>query len=121
MATIALLGASPKKDRYAYKALKALEKHGHEVYLVHPTLSEIEGAQVYPHLSLLPTVDALTLYVNPSLVQENLAAILALKPQVVIFNPGTECPEIYPELNSAQIKVLEACTLVMLSVGNFPV
>ncbi|NLI29998.1 MAG: CoA-binding protein, partial [Nitrospiraceae bacterium] len=45
--------------------------------------------------------------------------ILRIKPFRVIFNPGTENPAAYGPLRSAGIEPLEACTLVMLSTGQF--
>ena len=45
--------------------------------------------------------------------------ILSLKPKRVIFNPGAENPEFEKIVRDAEIEVLEACTLVMLSVGNY--
>ena len=37
----------------------------------------------------------------------------------VIFNPGTESPELADTLDRAGITHLEACTLVMLQTGQF--
>jgi hypothetical protein len=45
--------------------------------------------------------------------------ILALKPGKIIFNPGTECPDLAQMLRREQIKYIEACTLVMLRTGQF--
>jgi hypothetical protein len=42
-----------------------------------------------------------------------------MKPGRVIFNPGTENPELMEMLDAAGIPYLEACTLVMLRAGQF--
>jgi hypothetical protein len=45
--------------------------------------------------------------------------ILSLKPKRIIFNPGAENPEFAQMASKNGIEVVEACTLVMLSIGNY--
>jgi hypothetical protein len=45
--------------------------------------------------------------------------ILDLKPNRVIFNPGTENPEFEKMLKDSNIEPIEACTLVMLRTNQF--
>jgi hypothetical protein len=42
-----------------------------------------------------------------------------LKPKRVIFNPGTENPDLYAEIEKLHIQVEEACTLVLLHTHQF--
>jgi len=117
---VVILGASDKPDRYAYKALKLLQQHGHEVIPVHPKLTEIDGVPVLPDLkSVSGAVETLTLYVNPQISGAAATDILALKPARVIFNPGTESPELQSQLTAAGIAWEEACTLVLLNTGQY--
>lgn len=51
---VAILGASDKKDRYSYLALRSLMDKGHKVFPVNSSLTEIDGLKVYPSLSALP-------------------------------------------------------------------
>lgn len=118
---VAILGASHRTDRYSYRALKMLEAAGHQVYPVHPQLEEIEGHRVYASLADLPAdIELLTVYVNSKAVAELAEQIQALGLQGVIFNPGTETPSIYADLEKQGTRCVQACTLVMLSVGTFP-
>ncbi|MCC6837882.1 MAG: CoA-binding protein, partial [Bacteroidia bacterium] len=64
-------------------------------------------------------VDTVTLYVSPKNLMPQLEDLLALKPRRVIFNPGTEDQAIQETLEQAGIHVVEACTLVLLSIGQF--
>ena len=64
-------------------------------------------------------VDTITLYLNPSRQKELYDYILSLKPRRIIFNPGTENPEFEEMAESKGIETVEACTLVMLSIGNY--
>jgi hypothetical protein len=45
--------------------------------------------------------------------------IIGLKPKRVIFNPGTENPELYSLLKENNIEIEVACTLVMLSMNQY--
>ena len=59
------------------------------------------------------------MYVRPAISTQYRDAILALAPQRVIFNPGTENPELESALRRAGIDCIEACTLVMLRTGTW--
>ena len=116
---VAILGASPNPDRYSYKALKSLENHGHEVFLVYPRYDEIDGNKVYDSLSDVNNIDTLTMYVSPQISNNIKQDILDLSPKRVIFNPGAENAELQEELSKSGIEVMEACTLVLLSTDQF--
>jgi hypothetical protein len=45
--------------------------------------------------------------------------ILGLNPKRIVFNPGTENPEFETLAQSKGIDVEEACTLVLLSTGQY--
>jgi len=45
--------------------------------------------------------------------------ILKLNPKRVIFNPGTENPILQNKLDQSNIFWEEACTLVLLTTGQF--
>ena len=119
--TVLLIGASNKPDRYSFKALKMLQEYGHNIIPINPVLEEIEGIKVFHSLPEIgeQRVDTVTLYVNPEVLKKYVSDLLALKPQRVIFNPGTESEEIEGELVKSGIKAIEACTLVMLRTGQF--
>ena len=117
---VAILGASDKQDRYSNKAQRLLAQHGHTVVPVHPALKQIEGADVVPRLDAIQApVDTLTMYVGPAISTGVADKIVALKPGRVIFNPGTENPELEQAAHAAGIATEEACTLVMLSTGQY--
>jgi hypothetical protein len=63
--------------------------------------------------------DTLTLYVGPQRSAPMIEDIRRLAPKRVIFNPGTESPELTAALDRAGIPHVEACTLVMLQTGQF--
>ena len=118
--TVAVLGASDKPERYSNKAIKMLIEHHHRVIPINPRLATIEGVPVVRALAEISgPVDTLTLYVGPEISSKLGAEIAALHPKRVIFNPGTENPELEATLSSQGIIAERACTLVLLSTGQF--
>jgi predicted CoA-binding protein len=117
---VAVLGASNHPERYAFRAIELLRQHGHIVLPVTPKDIDLPGLSVYPDLRHTPPpIDTLTLYVNPTVVESLGDEILAARPGRVIFNPGTEHPEMAKRFQAAGIKTVEACTLVLLGTGQF--
>jgi hypothetical protein len=113
---VAVLGASPKEDRYANRVLHRLAEKGHEAIGVNPALPEIPGFAVVKAVEDLPDdVHTLTVYVGPERSSALAPSILARNFQRVVFNPGAENPELEKALQAKGIEVLEACSLVMLS------
>lgn len=118
---VAVLGASPKPDRYSNKAVCLLTEHGHEVVPVNPGYDRIEDIPAVRSVSeIIPgSVDTLTMYVGPDRSAELLEDILLLKPRRVIFNPGAENRDLADALRAQGVEVVEACTLVMLNTDQF--
>ena len=118
--TVAVLGASDKPERYSFKALLMLKEYNFRVIPVHPKLREIDGTPVVKSLDLIKEkVHTLTLYVGPARSSALTEQIIALKPGRVIFNPGTESPELENLCLKHNIPILKACTLVLLRCGQF--
>ncbi|MDD5698815.1 MAG: CoA-binding protein [Victivallaceae bacterium] len=118
--TVAVLGASHKPERYSNKAVRSLSRSGYEVIPVNPAggiICELPVAKRLDEIKI--PVDTLSIYVNAQLSSSLNAAILRLKPERVIFNPGTENPELEKALTDAGIRVIHACTLVLLETGQF--
>jgi len=117
---VAVLGASNKPDRYSYKAVKMLGEKGHVVFPVHPGLDDIEGIHVYKSLEDIPDpLDTITVYLSAANSDRIAESILESRPRRVIFNPGAENPELEARLQAEGVNVVEACTLVLLSTGQF--
>ncbi|OHD10898.1 MAG: CoA-binding protein [Spirochaetes bacterium GWB1_48_6] len=118
--TTVILGASPKSDRYAYKAQEKLLSQGYRVIPVNPAYKSILGIPCVGSLAEIhENVDTLTLYLGPGHLRPLIPAILNLKPKRVIFNPGTESKELQEALEKEGIDNINACTLVLLSTGQY--
>ena len=118
--TVAILGASADPDRYAFMARMLLQQQGYRVIPVNPKLGSIDGDATVASLhDIHEPVDTLTVYVRSQVSSENRAAIEALKPRRVIFNPGAENPALAALLSAAGIETEDACTLVLLRTRQF--
>jgi uncharacterized protein len=118
--TVVVLGASPKPERFAHRAVLALGSHGHRVIPVHPRPGEIGGWPVVRALQeVRQRVDTLALYLGPRRSEAELPAILALAPGRVILNPGTESAPLEAALDDAGIPWVHDCVLRMLDGGRF--
>jgi uncharacterized protein len=121
---VVIYGATPDSSRYAYKACQSLLAHGHTPILIGRKTGNISGTEITPHFVPEPAgssqIDTVTLYLSAANQLDIEREILEIvKPRRVIFNPGAENPEFANRLKNAGIISEEACTLVMLSLGNF--
>ena len=118
--TVAVLGASPKPDRYAYKAFQLLRDYGHRPVAINPAFDEILGQKCYPKISDAPKpIDTVTLYLGAARSNPLIDEIIATKPRRIIMNPGAENPALAERAEESGIEVVEGCTLVMLRTGQF--
>ena len=116
---VMVYGASTNPERYAYKATELLLAHKHEVVLVGHKTGEVSGIPIWHGNPQLDDVHTMTLYVGPQNQGELLDYARRIKPTRIIFNPGTENPSLYGELEKVGIKVEEACTLVLLATNQY--
>lgn len=114
-----IIGASPDPKRYAYKAAHMLTRFNHEIVNVGIKKGEVAGVAIEQPGKIHHDVDTITLYIGPALQPQYHDYILETKPKRVIFNPGTENYELEKLLDQHGIEPLEACTLVMLSTGQY--
>ncbi len=114
-----VLGASTNPSRYSYIATQRLNKKEHPVYPIGIKKGAIEGIAIINDRPTIDDVDTITLYLNPTLQKEYYDYIFSLNPKRIIFNPGTENPELMKRATEKGIEVIAACTLVMLSIGDY--
>lgn len=117
--TVVVLGASPNPYRYSYKATSWLKKYGYNVIPVGIRDGQIDGLTIQHEPPQNTEIHTITIYLNPQRQKQYYQWILDTKPQRVIFNPGSENPELQQLLDQNNIRYLEACTLTMLSIGVF--
>lgn len=114
-----VLGASTKTDRYAYKAITMLVEKGHPVLAIGQRAGEVAGIKIHTKAIPVKSIDTITLYLNPTRQRDYYNYIVEAQPKRVVFNPGTENPELYQLLELNNIKAEVACTLVLLSTNQY--
>lgn len=116
-----IVGSTPKPYRYAHQAALMLDERDYPFIPLGIQHGDVLGRDILniydrPHIE---DVDTLTLYINPGRQKDWYEYLLSLRPKRIIFNPGSENPEFKKLAEKQGIECLEACTLVMLSVGNY--
>lgn len=114
-----VLGASEEPSRYSNMAIRMLRKHGHAVIAIGRKAGQVEDVIIETDTPERDDIDTVTLYMNPMHQRPLLDWIISLKPKRIIYNPGTENPELQILATAHGIENLEACTLVMLSTGAY--
>lgn len=116
---VLVMGASPEVSRYSNMATKMLKEYKHQVYCFGKRKGECSGEPILNDFPENIEVDTVTLYLNPDHQKEYYERIIQLKPQRVIFNPGTENEEFESNLSANGIEPVEACTLVLLRTSQW--
>jgi predicted CoA-binding protein len=114
-----VIGASTNPERYSYLAINKLLKYKHEVVAIGLKAEKVQNITIETELTPFENIDTITLYVNPTHQKKYYDYILSLKPKRLIFNPGTENEELVELAKKNNILAIEACTLVMLSTGQY--
>ena len=114
-----VIGASINPERYSYLAIHQLRNHQHEVIAIGKSKGMVSDVSIINNNPPLRDVDTITLYINPSIQKDYYQYILSLHPKRIIFNPGTENSEFFQVVKGNGIQPLEACTLVLLSTGQY--
>jgi len=110
-----VVGAGPNSVRYSYKAVRLLQRFNHEVVPLGIRNGEIDSLQIIKGKPKLSNIHTITLYIGPAKQPEYYNYLLGLKPQRIIFNPGTENAEFINLAEKQGVETVQNCTLVMLN------
>lgn len=118
--TTLVLGASPNPDRFSYKAIKSLRSRNIPVIAIGLRDSEIGDIKIRKQLpGDAEHVHTLALYMNAKNQAGYYDFILSLRPDRIIFNPGTWNAELAGMAQNKGIEVVDDCMLAMLGCGQF--
>jgi uncharacterized protein len=116
---VVVLGASENQSRYSNMAVRSLVAYGFDVIAIGNKTGKIGTTPIKQGKIEADNVYAVTLYLGAARQVEYFEYILQLKPQRLIFNPGTENPDLAAKAVQAGIEVIHDCTLMMLGSGTF--
>ena len=115
-----VIGASEHPWRYAFLAVNKLLQNGYEVIPVGKENGQSNGVVIETERKEFKDMYTGTLYINPAIQNDYYDYILnTIKPKRIIFNPGAENPEFETMARQKGIQTEDACTLVMLSTGQY--
>jgi len=117
--TTLVLGASTNPSRYSNLAINKLRRYDHPVVAIGKRNGMIGDTPVETNTRKIDDLDTVTLYINPNNQKQYYQYIMDLKPRRLIFNPGTENEELADMARKEGIQPIEACTLVLLSTGQY--
>jgi uncharacterized protein len=114
-----VLGASANPMRYSNLAVHRLRANQHPVIAIGKRAGAVSDVSIqtdHPHFD---DVNTITLYLNANNQKQYYDYIMSLHPKRIIFNPGAENPELAKMASKEGIQAIEACTLVLLSTGQY--
>lgn len=114
-----ILGASLHKERYANMAIKRLIDNNLWVIGIGAEEGNIDGCLIYTNQISAKNIDTVSVYLNPKNQEEYYQYVINLKPNRVIFNPGTENKHFESLLVKNKIYFERACTLVLLNMNQY--
>lgn len=117
--TTLIIGATTKPNRYAYKAALLLQEKNIPVEAVGRQNDTLDHIIIHKDLIAFENIHTVALYINPKVQDMYEDYIIQLQPKRVIFNPGTENPNLQSRLEHHGISYENACTLVMLKTGQY--
>ena len=114
-----VIGASENTERYSNMAIRKLRAYNQPVVAIGLRKGTVGDVIIETEKISFENIHTVTLYLNPNRQKEYYNYIISLHPQRIIFNPGTENPDLYELANQNGIEVKDACTLVMLGSGQY--
>jgi predicted CoA-binding protein len=115
-----VLGASPNPNRFAYKAIRSLQRRDIPVVAIGRKDTDLDGIKIRSGKpDDIGEIHTVALYMNAKLQENFYDYILKIRPRRIIFNPGTRNPEFAELARANGIEVVEDCLLVMLNNSKF--
>ncbi|SUJ09610.1 Uncharacterised protein [Sphingobacterium spiritivorum] len=114
-----IIGASTNPERYSYKAAHMLTRFGHDIVNVGLKKGVVAEQAIEPAETIHSDIDTITMYMGARNQKPLYDYILKTAPRRIVFNPGAENRELAQLAQEKGIEVENACTLVLLSTGQY--
>jgi len=113
----AVVGATPRKEKYGYLVFKRLMERGYNVFAVNPFYNEIEGHKVYKSLEeVSDNIEYVSMIVSPDKGEKYVKEAAALGVKYIWFQPGAESIKLIDMCKELSlIPIYNACILVALN------
>lgn len=115
-----ILGASPNPERVSYDAIISLQIKKIPVIAIGRKDYDLGYIKILREIPEdVGNIHTIALYMSSVHQKEFYDRILSIKPKRIIFNPGTQNPELESLAMEHGIEVVDGCLLVMLKTGQF--
>ncbi len=114
-----VFGASLKPERISNLVIHRLLKNNQEVVAIGGRKGMVEGVKIMKGHPDLNGIHTITMYMGEARQKDHEEYLLSLQPKRIIFNPGAENPEFAFKARKKGITTENACTLVMLTTGQY--
>jgi predicted CoA-binding protein len=114
-----VIGGSIKPERFSYKAINKLRRFGHAVVSIGLRKGEVTDVSIETGFPDFKDIHTASLYIGAKNQPQYYDYLLRLFPKRIIFNPGTENPELEKLAKKKGIETIEHCTLLMLDDGSY--
>ncbi len=114
-----VLGASANPSRYSNLAINQLRAKGNDVVAIGNKTGKVNDVEIITEKKPINNLDTVTLYLNANNQKAYYDYIFEQNPKRIIFNPGAENYELASLAKQKGIIPQEACTLVLLSTGQY--
>src|ERR1051325_4409286 len=118
MKSVAIIGASNKRNKFGNKAVRAFQAKGYIVYPVNPQESAVEGVAAFKSVLDLPIrPDMVSVYVPPAVLLRLLPEIAKKGCDELWLTPGAESDDVLAEAERLGLNVIQACSIVGVGVS----
>jgi len=114
-----VIGGSVNPERFSNKAIRKLLQYGFPVVSIGLREGEVDGVKIETGRPEYKGIHTVTLYIGKAKQPDYYDYLIGLKPDRIIFNPGTENNEFKKLAEKNGIETIEFCTLIMLSDGSY--
>lgn len=114
-----IIGTIHKESKPSYKAVEALFQHNVPVVAIGRKRGNINGVEVLDDKPPIDDVHTIAMFIKDSRQIRYFDYMLTLKPQRIIFAPGTENKSFSRLAREKNIEIVENCIVSMLDNGEF--
>ncbi|MEC9466404.1 MAG: CoA-binding protein [Myxococcota bacterium] len=116
-APFAVVGASTHRAKYGNKILRCYQQNERRAIPINPRVTQIEGAEVYSSLSLVPEpIHGVSIITPPQVTETVMDEVIELGIRHVWMQPGAESARALEKAREAGVNCIAggACLLVVL-------
>jgi uncharacterized protein len=117
-AAFGVVGASDNKAKFGNKVYRCYLEHDMKAYPVNPTMTEIDGNQVFPNLAALPEkVESISVITPPPVTEKIVDDAIANGVKNIWMQPGAESKTAIDKATQAGVNVIAGGPCVLVELG----